>query len=195
MTMKNEITNPFDESGKRKYFTIIPNYIIDHSTSPHEHCLYAVIKRIAGENSTCWASPQTIAKRMGVSPNTVRKYRDKLEQRGWIEKIGSRQVGRTKQYTHEYKIVDLWKVNENFYAKKIKPSPDESFQQVSESIHLMRKKGSPVGSKEESFNKETERRAIFPKEEFWISEEKRKEQLDKLAKLRSELEIKKIIKR
>ena len=94
-------------------------------------------------------------KMMGVAPNTVRKYRKKLEQRGWIRKIGSRPIGRTNQITYEYEIVDLWKLNMNFYSKKRKGSPDESFQQKDESLQPMPEKGAPIGNKEKGIDEES----------------------------------------
>ncbi len=133
---------------------MIPYYIVNHSTA-YEQSLYLVMKRIASEEGTCWASPQTIAKLMDVAPNTVRKYRKRLEQRGWIKKIGTRQIGKTNQATHEYEIVDLWKLNVDFYSEKRKSSPDESFQQEDESVQLASEKSAPVGNKEKGIKEET----------------------------------------
>jgi DNA-binding Lrp family transcriptional regulator len=126
---------------------MIPYYVVNHSTA-YEQSLYLVMKRIASEEGTCWASPQTIAKIMGVAPNTVRKYRKKLEQRGWIKKIGVRPIGRTNQSTHEYEIVDLWKLNVDFYSQKRKGATDESFQQEEESLQQMPEKDASIGNKE-----------------------------------------------
>ena len=86
-TMKDDKFKIKDASSDRKYFAMIPYFIVNHSCV-YEQSLYLVMKRIASEQGTCWASPQTIAKMMDVAPNTVRKYRKKLEQRGgspWLE--------------------------------------------------------------------------------------------------------------
>lgn len=152
--MKNDAFKITDKSGDRKYFAMIPYYVVNHS-SAYEQSLYLVMKRIASEEGTCWASPQTIAKIMDVAANTVRKYRKKLEQRGWIKKIGTRQIGKTNQSTYEYEIVDLWKLNMDFYAKKKKGSSDESFQQEEESSQLALEKDAAVGNKEEGITEET----------------------------------------
>lgn len=151
--MKNDKFKITDQSGDRKYFAMIPYYIVNHS-SAYEQSLYLVMKRISSERGVCWASPQTIAKIMGVAPNTVRKYRKKLEQRGWIRKIGTRQIGITKQITYEYEIVDLWKLNIDFYSKKRKGSSNESFQQDNASSQLMPEKDSPIGNKEKEIQEE-----------------------------------------
>lgn len=152
--MKNDAFKITDKSGDRKYFAMIPYYVVNHS-SAYEQSLYLVMKRIASEEGTCWASPQTIAKIMDVAPNTVRKYRKKLEQRGWVKKIGSRQIGKTNQTTHEYEIVDLWKLNVDFYSSKRKGASDESFQHEEESSQPVREKDSPVGNKEKGIQEET----------------------------------------
>src|SRR3990167_4098560 len=103
-----------DESGDRRYFTIVPNYIVNHST-PYEQAIYLYMKRKAGEKGTCWTSAQEIGKKLGISRNTVAKYREKLLKRGWIKIVGRK--GKTRP-TDEYKIVDLWKLNHSFYTKK-----------------------------------------------------------------------------
>ena len=121
-----------DESGDRKYFTIIPNYIVNHST-PYEQAIYLFMKRVAGENGTCWTSAQEIARKLGCSRNTITKYRNKLVKRGWIQKVGHKKVGATSQTVLEFKIVDLWELNNEFYAKKGKVSNNDSLEKVSPS--------------------------------------------------------------
>ena len=123
--MKEKYT---DKSEDKKYFTIIPNYIINHSTV-YEQSLYLLMKRIAGENGSCWSSPNELGKRLGISGNTVRKYREKLIKRGWIKKIGKKKIGATNQITNEYEIVDLWDLNSKYYQEK-KVSVDERFQEI-----------------------------------------------------------------
>jgi hypothetical protein len=116
-----------DNSGDKKYFTMIPNYIINHSTV-YEQAIYLYMKRIAGENGTCWSSPQTIAEVLDCSKNTVVKYQQKLVERGWIREIGER--GKTKP-TKEYEIVDLWDLNMEYYSKQKEKSPSDLSQEKS----------------------------------------------------------------
>ena len=100
-----------DESGDKKYFSMIPHYIVNHSTV-YEQSLYLVMKRIAGEEGTCWTSPSKLGKMMGgVSANTVRKYREKLIKRGWIKQIGKK--GKTKSID-EFVITNLWDLNNKY---------------------------------------------------------------------------------
>ena len=75
------------------------------------------MKRIASEQGTCYSSPETIAKKMGVNEKTVKKYRKKLLERNWIKIIGKRKSGKTGQLVDEYEIVDLWKLNIDHYSK------------------------------------------------------------------------------
>lgn len=141
-----------ENNGNRKYFAMIPYYIVNHSTA-YEQSLYLVIKRIASEQGTCWASPATLAKIMGVSPNTVRKYREKLAQRGWIKKIGKR--GKTKP-TNEYEIVDLWELNAKFYSKKESSAGEQLKRKFNECVKKMQfvsLESSASGNKEETDKK------------------------------------------
>lgn len=117
------MASPFqvvDESNDRKYFTIVPNYIINHSTY-FEQSLYLVMKRLAGESGTCFATQKTIAKMMGCSQPSVTRTIEKLIKRNWIKCIGTR-PGKTRP-VKEYRLIDLWKFNVNYYQEKkiVKP--------------------------------------------------------------------------
>ena len=153
--MENKKEKYIDNSGDRKYFAMIPYYIINHS-SAYEQSLYLVMKRIASEEGTCWASAITIGKIMGVSANTVRKYRDKLINRDWIKCIGKR--GTTKP-TYEFEIVDLWKLNMDYYAKKESSTGELSkkkVQPVSEIVQPVSLVSSTGCNKEETYKKNKE---------------------------------------
>jgi len=115
-----------EETPDREYFTVVPNYIINHSTI-WERDLYLIMKRIAGELGSCFASHQTLAAKTGVSRPTISRTIQKLIAKGWIKEVGSRPAK-----THpikEYQIVDLWKMNVDFYREqKIRKTQNESFQ-------------------------------------------------------------------
>ena len=154
--MKNDPFKIIDKSSDRKYFTIIPNYIVNHSTV-YEQAIYLYMKRVAGEEGICWMSAMEIAKRLDCSRNTVAKYQQKLVERGWIEVIGKRATGETNQQTTEYRIIDLWSLNVRHYEGKSKRSTaellPESVQPVNESVHLVNEKRSTIGHKEEPLKK------------------------------------------
>ena len=61
-----------DGSGDKKYFTIIPNYVYNHSTH-WDREVYGQMKRIAGENGNCWISQEKLAKQCGISIGRLRK--------------------------------------------------------------------------------------------------------------------------
>src|SRR3989339_1144898 len=125
MTNTNQSVEIEDGSNDKKYFTIIPNYILNHST-PYDRDVYIQMKRIAGEHGTCWTSQKTLAKQCGVSINRLKKSLSYLLDNKWIKYMGTKKVG-TKgggQEVNEYKIVDLWKMNGEFYEIK-GVSPDD----------------------------------------------------------------------
>jgi len=112
-----------DESGDKKYFTIIPNYITNHS-SIWEQGAYLTMKRIAGENGKCFASQKELARRLEISQPTMARIIKKLVSRGWIEQEGF-QAGKTRPIKC-WRIIDLWQLNTNYYKKKIdKPQNKE----------------------------------------------------------------------
>ena len=135
-----------DNSEDKKYFAIIPYYIVNHSTT-YEQSLYLTMKRIASEEGTCWASANELARRMAVSKNTVIKYRNKLVEREWIKKIGVRKIGQTNQCVNEYEIINLWKKNIEYIESK-KVSKNDTLK-----VSTDDEKVSTVGTKEETVKK------------------------------------------
>jgi len=111
------------------------------------------MKRVAGEEGTCWESPINIAKKLGVDPKTVRKYQKRLVERGWIEEVGK--TGKTKP-TIEYKIIDLWELNVRHYSQKEKGNTTLSPRMRNESPNkedLTPFEKVSVGNKEELIKK------------------------------------------
>ena len=106
--------NIIDESGDRKYYTQIPNMVINHSTS-NEQSLYLIMKRLAGEQGSCYASLNTLSKKMGTHKTTVAKTITKLLKRKWIREIEPIKVigGKVRQFV----MVDLWKQNIKEYKR------------------------------------------------------------------------------
>ena len=110
-----------DDSGDKKYFTIIPNYILNHSTL-WDREVYIQMKRITGEDGTCWTSRTTLSKQCGISARRLDKSLKYLTEHKWIETIGKKEV-LTKgglQLVNEYKVCDLWNKNNEFYQDKYK---------------------------------------------------------------------------
>ena len=155
--MKDDKFKIIDKSGDRKYFTIIPNYVVNHSTV-YEQAIYLYMKRVAGETGTCWESPINIAGKLGVDPKTIRKYQKRLVERGWIEIIGTH---RKTKPTIEYKIIDLWELNARYYAEKLgeKERGNNTFSQGNGNESRMKKESAPLvkvpdGNKEDQSKKD-----------------------------------------
>jgi hypothetical protein len=150
--MKDDKFKIIDKSNDRKYFTIIPNYIVNHSTI-YEQAIYLYMKRVSGEEGSCWESPANIAKKLCVDPKTIRKYQKKLVGRGWIEIVGTH---RKTKPTIEYKIIDLWELNARYYAEKVreKEKGNSTFSQGNGNDSPMKEESTPLvkvpdGNKEE----------------------------------------------
>ncbi len=114
MKAEKELAEIIDESGDRKYFTQIPNIVINGSTA-YEQSLYLIMKRIAGETGSCYASLNWLAKKMGVHRISVKETIEKLKKRKWIQEIEKKRIrgGQVRQF----KITDIWAVNIKKYEK------------------------------------------------------------------------------
>jgi hypothetical protein len=111
-----------DDSNDKKYFTIIPNFILNHSTAV-DQALYLQMKRLAGENGKCFATEKTLRSKLGVGEIAFKKALNYLLEHKWIEFVGMTQ-GRTRPI-NTYRVNDLWEMNNQFYSKKGK----EKFQE------------------------------------------------------------------
>jgi DNA-binding PadR family transcriptional regulator len=122
--MKDSTFNIKDESSDKAYFSIVPNYIINHS-SLEERGFYLTLKRIAGEHGTVYYSARELGSKCGVSKNTVYRLLRSLLKRGWIKESGTIPAKTKPRMT--YSIVDLWQQNVDFYrSKKIVPIEGQS---------------------------------------------------------------------
>lgn len=103
-----------DGSGDRDFFTIVPNYILNHSTST-DQSLYLQMKRYAGEDGKCFATQETIMNKLGIGVKAYRKSLEYLIKRGWIEFVGL-SGGKTRPIK-TYKINNIWQENSEYYKK------------------------------------------------------------------------------
>ncbi|MCJ7804938.1 helix-turn-helix domain-containing protein [Patescibacteria group bacterium] len=114
-----------DNSRDKEYFTIVPNYILNHSTAD-EQALYMQMKRFAGESGECFATLETLSEKLGCKEHSVRTNIEKLLKRKWIEKTGT-MPGKTHPI-NSYRIIDLWELNVKFYKEKKRASNDDYFK-------------------------------------------------------------------
>src|SRR3990167_8836043 len=110
--MENEKINLQDESGDKKYFTIVPNYILNHSTA-NAQALYLQLKRLAGEDGVACCGSRYLQKQLKMTHNTIKKEFTYLLEKKWIKSDGEKEVMTDGgvQRIKSYKIVDLWKIN------------------------------------------------------------------------------------
>ena len=121
-----------DSSGDKKYFTIIPNYIYNHSTL-YDREVYCQMKRVAGENGVCWKSQKNLANQCGISINRLKKSIEYLIEHKWIKFNGKKTIKTLGgvQEVNEYSISDLWKRNNDFYNKGVSSDDIPSSKGVS----------------------------------------------------------------
>lgn len=131
-----------DDSSDKKYFTMVPNYILNHS-SAIDQALYLQMKRFAGENGVCSASKKTLRKQLGIGKTNLEKSLAYLVDHKWISFNGEYGVMTPGgiQMVARYKVNDIWRMNIEYYSKG-----------GSETAHLNTKGGlkTPKGGPERS---------------------------------------------
>lgn len=114
-----------DGSGDKSFFTIIPNYIANHSVA-NDQSLYFQMKRYAGENGKCFATEKTLMRKMGIGKKAYNKALNYLIEKGWISFIGL--TGGKTRPIKTYKINNIWKLNSE-YKEKISAESNISFKE------------------------------------------------------------------
>ncbi len=101
------------------YFTMVPNYILNHS-SAIDQALYLQMKRFAGEKNgggNCAASHRTLMKKLKIGHPVLKRSLKYLLDHKWIEELGTRKV-QTEGGIVEvqvYRVNDIWKLNADYY--------------------------------------------------------------------------------
>jgi len=108
-----------DESQDRRYFTLVPNYILNHSTAI-DQALYLQMKRAAGENGLCYITQKTFCQRLGIGKIKLQKSLQYLLDHKWIAFVGTTD-SKTKPI-NTYRINDIWKLNVEYYHDQKKSS-------------------------------------------------------------------------
>lgn len=116
--MKNqqEAFTVFEETGEKKYFTQLPNYILDNLKGS-DFIVYCHLKRLAGEHGVAFPSITTLVTRTKLDRNTVKRCLNYLTLNRFITNAGkfdTLTAGGYQKIT-SYKIVDIWKLNVDFY--------------------------------------------------------------------------------
>ncbi len=105
-----------DESNDKRYFTILPNYIANHSTGI-DQALYFQMKRYAGEsdNGRCFATEKTLMKKLGIGKKSFDKSLQYLLDHKWVSFTGL--TPNKTRPIKTYQVNDIWKMNNDFYDK------------------------------------------------------------------------------
>lgn len=106
----------FNDDMPIHHFTLVPHLIDDADLTPQEYRLYLHIKRVAGENNTCWQSENTLATACHISEPTIRKAKRQLQDKGFIRV--EPQVDETNHVRHIITIVNIWEQNHAVYSKQ-----------------------------------------------------------------------------
>jgi DNA-binding PadR family transcriptional regulator len=156
--MKQTKFNLTDESRDRKYFSIVPNYIINHSTL-EERGFYLTLKRIAGEDSKVFYSARDLGKQCGISKDTVYRLIKSLIKRGWIKEAGTIPAKTKPRMT--YAIVDIWDKNNEFYLSKKIVSNEGQSQSAEELVANQGQTSSQTKDTKEEPGKEKPKKEII----------------------------------
>lgn len=103
-----------DNSGDRDFFTIVPNYILNHSTA-NDQSLYLQMKRYAGEDGKCFATQETLKSKTGMGRQSLLKSLNYLIKHKWVEYVGM--TGGKTRPIKTYKINNIWQKNNDYYKE------------------------------------------------------------------------------
>ncbi len=159
-----------DKSNDKEFFTIIPNYILNHSTAL-DQALYLQLKRLSGDRKNyCYPSFNYLTRQLGVGKKRLRKSFEYLGSKGWIENLGKKQVMTAggMQWVNVYQVNDIWELNINYYkdkgGSKRAPLAKEGLKTHKEGPETS-KEGLIVSPKEEP-NKDCKKNIFSPKEKI-----------------------------
>lgn len=113
-----------DKSGDKKFFTMLPNIILNHSTA-NDQALYCQLKKHAGESGICFVSERNLMAKLDIGDKALKKSFAYLLSREWIKYEGLKDV-MTKggpQKVKSYSVVDIWSMNVDHYKGASKSDP------------------------------------------------------------------------
>ena len=123
-----------DAGDPRKYFTQIPNMVDDMDLSFYAFRLYFHLKRVAGDEGTCWQSTTTLARACKMSPGKVSAVKDELVKSGLIkiDYVDNPHGGRD---FHHITILDIWTQNTSNFTYFITETATSSPDELASSLH------------------------------------------------------------
>jgi len=115
---QQQFINMEDDSKDKKYFTIVPNYVLNHSAAI-DQSVYIQMKRLTEEEGRdiCYPSVGYLMKQLKVGKIVLKKSIKYLINNKWIEDKGKRKIKTAGgyQWVQCYKVNDIWKLNMDYY--------------------------------------------------------------------------------
>lgn len=106
-----------DNSGDKDCFTIVPNYILNHSTAI-DQALYLQMKRLTADGKKdCYPSTNYLAKQLHIGKKAIKKSLKYLIDHKWIDSSGKKRIMTAggMQWVSTYKINNIWALNNEHY--------------------------------------------------------------------------------
>lgn len=116
-----------DGGNDRNYFTMVPNYILNHS-SAIDQALYLQMKRAAGEKNgggICSSSERYLMEKLKIGRWAFKTSLKYLLDHHWIEFLGTKVIFTEggPQKVKVYRVNDIWKLNMDYYKGVAKTAP------------------------------------------------------------------------
>lgn len=132
--------NIHDAANDKKYFTMIPNMVVDALTA-NELALYMLMKRTTGENGTFRMGFRSIKVRLGMGQTVITKALAKLEDLKFISFQGFQPFGGETHFQKVkcYTINDVWNKNMANYKPEKSGVPNGVHLAVPKQVHPKKK--------------------------------------------------------
>jgi hypothetical protein len=121
-----------DLSSLHKYRTELPNIIFELGLTADHIGVYSLLKRIAGDNGSCFSSNTKLGEKLKMTSKTFAKFKDDLtkpfELLGGLSliELQERNTPEKGRQSDLVTINDIWPVNMAFMAKMYKTPPPTS---------------------------------------------------------------------
>lgn len=112
-----------ERAPDRKYFTVVPNLVDEIGVSVYGYRLYAHLKRVAGEDGSCWQSTRTLAAGCKMSAGQIVKAKIELVKEHLIT-IEARKNEHGGRDYHIIRIEDIWSRNVEYCSALKGPKPE-----------------------------------------------------------------------
>jgi hypothetical protein len=178
-----------DKSGDKKYFTMLPNIVLNHSTA-NDQALYCQLKKHAGENGVCFVSERNLMLKLGIGDKALKTSFAYLLKRNWIKFEGLKDVMTSggPQKVKSYSVVDIWNENISNYEGASKSDPLSAkvlskeakvLSEVTKGVRFQETNKNPIIKKEEDNTSLSENTNT---EENQLTQEQIKERINKIRK-------------